>query len=79
MSAPTFKPGDPVTVLPPYEDDPYIIKLQRYGKVAAIQTGPTGVQYTITLGAAHPPDQEFGPFSEGRLARGWLDQSGNWR
>ncbi|MEU7902185.1 hypothetical protein [Actinoplanes sp. NPDC049118] len=71
MTERSFKPGDPVTVLPPYDRDPYILTFQRHAKIAAHIDGPTGALYMINLDAAHPPNQEFGPFSEGRLAPGW--------
>lgn len=71
----TFKIGDPVTVLPPWDDLPYILSLQHYVHVAAIR--PDGCM--VWLDAAFPPHQVFGPLALHRLATGWRDEDGCWR
>ena len=67
--------GDEVTVLPPYDNDPYILSFQHYGVVVDSMEGG----YVVALEATYPPDQRFGPFPESRLAKGWKDQNGKWR
>lgn len=69
------KVGEPVTVLPPYDDDPYILNFQHYARVARrVDDG-----YVVTLESTLPPGEEFGPFPAERLAHGWKDNSGRWR
>lgn len=69
------KPGEPVTVLPPYDDDSYILNFQRYGRIA--RRNDAG--FLVTLECTVPPDEEFGPFPAERLAKGWRDHNGRWR
>jgi len=71
----TFKVGDPVTVLPPWDDLPYILSFQHYAHVTAIR--PDG--YIVALGASFPSRQVFGPIAAHRLAAGWRDENGRWR
>lgn len=71
----TFKVGDPVTVLPPWDDLPYILSFRQYVYVAAIR--PDG--YMVQFGAAFSPDQVFGPITAHRLAAGWRNEDGRWR
>ena len=71
----TFKVGDPVTVLLPRDDLPYILSFQHFVHVAAIR--PDG--YMVRLGATFPPSQMFGPIAPHRLAAGWRDEKGRWR
>ncbi len=68
--------GDQVTVLPPYDDDPYILRFQRYGLVAAVLDGPA---YLVTLRGTMPASMQFGPFPAQRLAPGWRDANDQWR
>lgn len=67
--------GEHVTVLGPYDNDPYILAFQHHGTVARrVDAG-----YVITLESTLPPNQEFGPFPAERLAHGWKDGNGRWR
>jgi hypothetical protein len=69
------KVGEHVTVLPPYENDVYILAFQHYATVSRqVDDG-----YMITLADVHPPGEEFGPFPADRLAHGWRDDAGRWR
>lgn len=69
------KPGDQVTVMPPWDDDPYILTFQHYGTV--VQRVDAG--YMVEIEATLPPNQRFGPFPPARLAPGWKDANGRWR
>ena len=74
-----FKVGDLVTVLPPYEGDPYILNFQHYGRIAAVeQRDNMPSAYMVELDATLPPRRQVGPFECSRLAKGWRDQSGRW-
>ena len=67
--------GDLVTILGPWDDDPYILSFQHYGRVAEVTSGG----YYLTLGSTWPPNQRFGPFPEWRLASGWRNPAtGDW-
>lgn len=70
----TLKVGDQVTILPPWDDDPILIAMQHYVRVAAVVEG---VGYMVDLPAASSP--RFGPFAENRLLAGWRDERGRWR
>lgn len=70
-----FREGEPVTILPPYTDDPVIIELQHKGRIA--QRVDAG--YLVEIADTWPPNQRFGPFPERRLAHGWKDGNGRWR
>jgi hypothetical protein len=69
-----FKPGDPVTVLPPCDNDPLILSMQHYAKVAAASEAG----YMIELESTRPLGMTYGPFTADRLAKGWRDRSGRW-
>lgn len=69
------KVGEQVTLLPPYDDDPYILAFQRYATVAQ----RTDAGYMIELDGTHPAQGRYGPFPANRLARGWRDNQGCWR
>jgi hypothetical protein len=69
-----LKVGEPVTVLPPYEQDVYILAFQHYATVSRQVDGG----YMVKLDAVYPPDEEFGPYPAERLARGWKDDAGRW-
>jgi hypothetical protein len=71
----TFKVGDPVSVLPPWDDLPYILSFQHYAYVASIT--PDGCM--VRLDGAFPPRQVFGPVAPQRLVTGWRDENGRWR
>jgi len=71
----TFKIGDPVTVLPPWDDLPSILSFQHYAHIAAIRSDG----YMVQLGATFPPNRVFGPIAPHRLAAGWRDEHGRWR
>ena len=64
--------GDQVTVLPPWDDDPYILTLQHYGTVIAV--GDAGC--TVSLADVVP--HVYGPFAADRLVKGWRDGRGRW-
>lgn len=70
-----FKPGQQVTVLPPYDDDPVIVAMQHYGTVAS----STDRDVTVQLGSTLPPGKQVGPFPNERIALGWRDENGRWR
>jgi hypothetical protein len=70
-----YQPGDEVTILPPYDRDPYIVEFQPHGRVA--QAGPHWV--TVELPSSWPPGQQVGPFPLERIAPGWRDERGRWR
>ena len=77
----SFKVGDLVTVLPPYDADPYILNFQHYGRIAAVEhreNMPSDYYYMVELDATLPPRRQVGPFPAGRLAKGWRDQKGRW-
>jgi hypothetical protein len=73
-----FKVGDLVTVLPPYDRDPYILNFQHYGRIAAVEHNDNASAYMVELDSTLPPRRQVGPFPAGRLAKGWRDQSGRW-
>ncbi|GAA0547882.1 hypothetical protein GCM10010172_32160 [Paractinoplanes ferrugineus] len=73
-----YKVGDLVTVLPPYDRDPYILNFQHYGRIAAVQHNDNQSSYMVELDSTLPPRRRVGPFPAGRLAKGWRDQSGRW-
>jgi len=73
-----FIVGDLVTVLPPYDRDPYILNFQHYGRIAAVQQHDNMPSYMVELDATLPPRRQVGPFPGDRLAKGWRDQSGRW-
>lgn len=77
--AETFKRGDPVTVMPPYGDDPLIFNYQHYGRIAEVCGRPGQVVYYIVLDATWPTGERFGPFPVDRLRNGWRDERGQWR
>lgn len=62
-----FKPGQLVTILPPYGDDPIVVELQPHGRIGDVVDDG----YMVVLGSVWPPDRQFGPFPAGRLAPGW--------
>lgn len=69
------KVGEPVTVLPPYDNDVFILAFQHYATVSRrVDDG-----WMVTLADVYPPGEEFGPFPAERLAHGWRDNSGRWR
>lgn len=70
-----LKPGDHVTVQPA-DDIPIILIMQRYATVSRVLASGG---YMLTVGAASPPDAEFGPIPLGRLHIGWCNESGAWR
>lgn len=70
-----LRPGQQVTVLPPYDDDPYILNFQHYGTVASSTEGDV----TVELEATVPPGERLGPFPNERIALGWRDENGRWR
>jgi hypothetical protein len=67
--------GEQVTILPPYDQDPILISMQHYGHVAEVRL--TGA-VMVTLPGAMPPDRQFGPFPERRIASGWRRNDGRW-
>jgi hypothetical protein len=69
--------GDPVTVMPPWDQDPVIIAMQHYARVASVD--PDALTCMVSLDATSPPGQTFGPFPLQRLASGWRDETGRWR
>jgi hypothetical protein len=70
-----FKLGQMVTILPPYDDDPIVVSMQPYARVAEVR----GEAYMLVLGATWPPDELFGPFPLRRLVCGWRDPvDGDW-
>ncbi|GIF26853.1 hypothetical protein Ate02nite_95830 [Paractinoplanes tereljensis] len=73
-----FKVGDLVTVLPPYDRDPYILNFQHYGRIAAVEQRENMPSYMVELDSTLPPRRQVGPFPSSRLAKGWRDQSGRW-
>ncbi|WP_433365142.1 hypothetical protein ACQPZX_35290 [Actinoplanes sp. CA-142083] len=75
-----FKVGDLVTVLPPYDRDPYILNFQHYGRIAAVEHRENMAvdHYLVELDSTLPPRRKVGPFPAGRLAKGWRDQKGRW-
>jgi hypothetical protein len=73
-----FKVGDLVTVLPPYDRDPYILNFQHYGRIAAVEQRENMPSYMVELDSTLPPRRQVGPFPSTRLAKGWRDQSGRW-
>lgn len=68
-----YRPGDPVTILPPYEQP--ILEQQHYATV--VDELPSG--YIVSLECTFPPNKHFGPFPADRLATGWKDGNGRWR
>ena len=60
--------GDPVTVRPPYTNDPILVEMQHHARIAKVLDGG---EYMIALGSAWPPNKEFGPFPAWRLDPGW--------
>jgi hypothetical protein len=77
----SFRVGDLVTVLPPYDDaDPYILNFQHYGRIAAVEhrDNMPSASYMVELDSTLPPRRQVGPFPAGRLAKGWRDQKGRW-
>jgi hypothetical protein len=67
--------GDEVTVLPPYDTLPYILRFQRYARVAAGIDQPV---VTVELTDTYPPGQRF-EVPKAQLVRGWRDNTGRWR
>ena len=65
--------GEPVTVLPPFDDLPFLLCMQRHVRIAAVVATPVEVSYVIRLDATIPPSQQFGPIRASRLAPGWRD------
>ncbi|WP_433294657.1 hypothetical protein ACQP2F_33690 [Actinoplanes sp. CA-030573] len=78
--ADSYRIGDLVTVLPPYDRDPYILNFQHYGRVAAVEHRENmgSDLYMVELESTLPPRRKVGPFPGNRLAKGWRDQSGRW-
>lgn len=66
--------GDEVTILPPWDNDPYIVTFQHYGRVAQLTAAGIVVELENTL----PPRRQVGPFPTKRLAPGWKDANGRW-
>jgi hypothetical protein len=78
-----YRVGDLVTVLPPYDSDPYILNFQHYGRIAEVAESQAAenqasTYYMVELDATLPPRRQVGPFPSSRLAKGWRDQSGRW-
>lgn len=69
-----FQRGQLVTVMPPYDDDPLIVRLQPHGRIAEVRDDG----YMVVLGAAWPPVQTVGPFRPSRLAPGWRHPVDVW-
>ncbi|GAA2658761.1 hypothetical protein Adu01nite_93620 [Paractinoplanes durhamensis] len=67
-----------MTVLPPYDRDPYILNFQHYGRIAAVEQRENLSSYMVELDSTLPPRRQVGPFPGARLAKGWRDQSGRW-
>jgi hypothetical protein len=78
MAQESYRVGDLVTVLPPYDNDPYILNFQHYGRIAAVAENQASASYMVELDATLPPKRQVGPFPGSRLAKGWRDQSGRW-
>jgi len=74
----SYRVGDLVTVLPPYDTDPYILNFQHYGRIAEVAENQASTYYMVELDATLPPRRQVGPFPGSRLAKGWRDQSGRW-
>ena len=63
--------GDLVTVQPVYDNDPYLVKLQRHARIAELLPPADGEwQYMIELLATVPRGEKFGPFPQHRLVPG---------
>jgi len=67
--------GDLVTILPPYDGLPYLLEFQHYGRVAE----QVGDEFLVEIESTMPPRQRFGPFAASKLAKGWRNESGQWR
>ena len=78
MAQESYRVGDLVTVLPPYDTDPYILNFQHYGRIAEVAENQASTYYMVELDATLPPRRQVGPFPGSRLAKGWRDQSGRW-
>ena len=63
--------GDLVTVLPPFDNDPYIVRLQPHARIADVLPPKDGeAQYMIALLAVTPDSKHHGPFPARRLVPG---------
>jgi hypothetical protein len=69
-----LKAGDRVTVRPA-ETDPFILQMQRHVTVGRAADGG----YFVIVADTLPPNAEVGPIPLSRLARGWRNESGQWR
>jgi hypothetical protein len=67
--------GDEVTVLPPYDNLPVILAMQRYVRVAK---DAAAAEVVVELDASLPPGKRF-TVPAAQLQRGWKDGNGRWR
>ena len=67
-----FAVGDLVNVLPPFDDDPYIVRLQPHARVAAVLRPAADEEpsYMIALLAVSANCGPYGPFPAHRLTPG---------
>lgn len=74
-----FRPGDKVTIQPPYDRLPYILSMRRHVVVAApTVTGDlAGTYVTVELDAVDE-SLRLQRVPAAQLARGWRDRGGRW-
>jgi hypothetical protein len=83
MTGDRFDVGEQVTILPPWDNDDYIVRFQHYGRVASRDQDEYMVELDnaapVRNQAPQPGRLQVGPFPAERLARGWRDNRGRWR
>jgi hypothetical protein len=68
-----FWVGDKVTIMPPYEDLPLILSMQRHVRVSASEIrGDRGAFVQVELDSTSD-DNRFHMVPVGRLEHGWVD------
>lgn len=73
-----FWVGDEVTVMPPYDDLPIILSMQRHVRVAASEiTGDRGTFVQVRLDSAGQ-DNTFQMVPVDQVLPGWKDRDGRW-